>query len=349
MKLGRAGGCIATGPFTSPEPRPGSRVMEADHFHCSWGIVATGKRLFRAFALFVIALLLLCGGCTAWLLRDPVPRIMERHGSIDNAVVEPLGSDAGHTNSLVRVRSTTGLEVQMMLRAPDSGADSAVRRPVFLILGGYRTGDRAATLIPDTHGNIVAALSYPYEGDLGVKGLAVLPAVPGIRSAILDTPSAVMLAIDYLLSIPEVDSSRIELVGASFGAPFAVIAGALDERVSRVWSLHGAAWPYRQIELNLRDAIPSDPVRKTVAALANIFASGPRFDPIEWAPRISPRPFIMINAREDERMPRDAVEALYAAASEPKDQIWLDGQHMQSNRREIIAGLVRTVMERARY
>lgn len=311
--------------------------------------MAKGKRLLRALALFVIALLLLCGGCTAWLLRDPVPRILERHGELKSTTVEQIGADSGHTNSLVRLQSTTGLEVQMMVRAPDGMTDSAARRPVFLILGGYRTGDRAATLIPETHGNIVAALSYPYEGDLAVKGLAVVPAVPAIRSAILDTPSAVMLATDYLLSIPGVDSSRIELVGASFGAPFAVIAGALDQRVSRVWSLHGAAWPYRQIELNLRSAIPFDPFRKVVAALANIFASGPRFDPIDWAPQISPRPFIMINAREDERMPRDAVEALYSAAREPKEQIWLDGQHMQSNRREIIAGLVRTVMERSRY
>lgn len=291
--------------------------------------------------------MLLCVGCTAWLLRDPVPRIMERRGQLASATGEALKGDSTHANELARLASTSGLTVQMMLRHPLDSATVTRRRPVFIILGGYRTGDRAAALIPDTHGNIVAALSYPYEGDLGVKGFAVIPEVPAIRGAILDTPAAVMLAVDYLLSRPDVDSTRVELVGASFGTPFAAVAGALDKRVTRVWSLHGAAWPYRQIELNLRRPIPFGPARKVVAGLANVFASGPRLDPQDWAPRIAPRPFVMINAREDERMPREAIDALYAAAREPKEIIWLDGQHMQSNRREIIAGLVETVMTRA--
>jgi hypothetical protein len=55
----------------------------------------------------------------------------------------------------------------------------------------------------------------------------------------------------------------------------------------------------------------------------------------------------MINARDDERMPRDGVDALYAAANQPKEIIWLDGRHMQSNRREILASLVETVLARA--
>lgn len=290
---------------------------------------------------------MLSGGCGAWLLRDPVPRIRARHGQLANVSSGPLAADSVHVNQIVRLTSTSGLTVQLMLRYPaDSGTVS--RRPVFLILGGYRTGDRAATLIPDTHGNMVAALAYPYEGDLGVKGLAVVPEVPAIRGAILDTPAAILLAVDYLLSRPDVDSTRIELVGASFGTPFATMTGALDARVTRVWSLHGAAWPYRQIELNLRRPIPFAPARIVVAGLATLFASGPRFDPERWAPQIAPRPFIMINAREDERMPREGIEALYAAAKEPKEIIWLEGLHMQSNRKEILAGLVETVLERAK-
>ena len=303
------------------------------------------RRLFRILALCAAGAVLLCAGCTAWLLRDPVPRILDRRGQLADASSRPLEADSAHANELVQLVATSGLEVQLMLRRPLDTV--ARRRPVFIILGGYRTGDRAATLIPDTHGNIVAALSYPYQGDLGVKGLAVVPAVPALRGAIMDTPAAVMLAVDYLLSRPDVDSTRVELVGASFGTPFATMAGALDPRVTRVWSLHGAAWPYRQIELNLRRQIPFGPARKVVAGLATLFAAGPRFDPEDWAPRIAPRPFIMINARDDERMPREGVDALYAAANQPKEIIWLDGRHMQSNRREILASLVETVLARA--
>jgi len=288
------------------------------------------------------------GGTAAWLLRDPVPRILARRGTLLEARGDTAAADAGHLSERLTVRSTSGLEVQMLLRrpAPDStGAEP--RRPLFVILGGYTTGARAATLIPDTHGNIVVALAYPYEGDVRVKGAAVVPAVPGIRRAILDTPPAVMLALDYLLSRPDVDASRVELVGASFGTPFATVVGALDGRVTRVWSLHGAGEPYTLISHNLRKSVPFAPARAVVAGLASVLAAGPRLAPERWAPRIAPRPFVMINASDDERLPRSAIMTLYESAQEPKELIWLPGAHVQSNRAEVLQSLVNSVLERA--
>jgi hypothetical protein len=81
--------------------------------------------------------------------------------------------------------------------------------------------------------------------------------------------------------------------------------------------------------------------------LATLFASGWQLDPAVWAPRISPRPFIMVNARADERMPPEAVRALHEAARPPRDVIWLDGAHIQTNRKQVLAGLVETVLQRA--
>jgi hypothetical protein len=84
-----------------------------------------------------------------------------------------------------------------------------------------------------------------------------------------------------------------------------------------------------------------------VASLTTLLASGWQLDPARWAPRIAPRPFIMVNARDDERMPRDAIEALYAAAREPKELIWLEGPHVRGNRPQVVASLVETVLARA--
>lgn len=300
----------------------------------------------RKRVLVALACVALPAGCTGWLLRDPVPYFLARRDTPVTPTVQVADSADGHVNERVQLHGENGLAVRMILRRPAADT-SHRRRPVFVILGGYRSGDRAATLIPDTHGNIVVALAYPYDGDLGVKGLAVVPAVPGLRKAILDTPPAVMLAIDYLLTRPDVDSARVELVGASFGTAFGTATGALDKRVTRVWSVQGAAWPYRQIEHNLRKQVEWGPARRALAALATLFASGWRLDPEDWAPRIAPRPFIMVNSRGDERLPREAIDALFAAAREPKEIIWLDGRHVQPNRREVIAGLVETVVRRA--
>jgi len=292
-----------------------------------------------------------CGaGSAAWLLRDPVPHFMARRGVVAAAETVVLTRDGAHANEQVRLRGSTGLAVELLLRRPvGPSADSSTpaRRPLFVILGGYTTGQRAATLIDDTGGNIVVALSYPFDGNTRVKGLAVVPLVPRIRQAILDTPPAVMLALDYLLSRPDVDSTRVELVGASFGTPFATIAGALDQRVTRVWSVHGAGEPYTLMEHNLQKAVRWGPARAVVAGLANVLANGPGLAPEKWAPRVAPRPYLMINATEDERLPREAIMTLYDHAVQPKELIWLPGQHVQSNRAEVLQGLVRAVLTRA--
>jgi fermentation-respiration switch protein FrsA (DUF1100 family) len=153
-----------------------------------------------------------------------------------------------------------------------------------------------------------------------------------------------MLALDYLLAQPDVDTTRVELIGASFGAPFGAVVAALDRRVTRLWLLHGAADPYRLLEHNLERYVSFAPLRAVVAGAANVLIAGPRLDPAGWVAQVSPRPVIMINALEDERIPRPLVERLYASAEEPKEQLWLPGLHMQRNRRDILTALVDTVM-----
>jgi fermentation-respiration switch protein FrsA (DUF1100 family) len=41
----------------------------------------------------------------------------------------------------------------------------------------------------------------------------------------------------------------------------------------------------------------------------------------------APRPILFVNASRDERVPRAAAEALYAAAGEPKEILWFDSAH----------------------
>jgi hypothetical protein len=67
------------------------------------------------------------------------------------------------------------------------------------------------------------------------------------------------------------------------------------------------------------------------AAIANVIISGPRLDPVRWVGRIAPRSFVMVNATGDERLPRDAVDALYRAAREPKEQLWMTGIHVHGD------------------
>lgn len=303
----------------------------------------------RRLMLGAAAVVALATTAVAWLLRDPIPGMLARRSRLSGVDTLEMKASGSYTEQVVRVRASSGLSVELALRIPRDPASEprsvARRRAVFLLLGGYRAGKDAAAVIDDTKGSIVVGLQYPYSGSSRLKGLAVLPAVPKIRRAILDTPPAIMLALDYLVGRADVDTARVEVVGASFGAPFGAVATALDPRITRLWLLHGGADPYRLIEHNLRKSIPFAPARACVAALATVLASGPRLDPAAWVARVSPRPVVMINAREDERIPRETVDALYAAAREPKEQHWLAGRHMQRNRRDVLQQLVNTVFD----
>jgi hypothetical protein len=283
---------------------------------------------------------------SAWLLRDPRAHFLEQRSTLVRVDTIASAAESISSDMQLRLHAANGFSVEIAVRRPLAPAQQP--RRLFVILGGQRAGKEAALLFPDTRGTVVAAIEYPYHGAPNPKGVAVAGQVPAIRRAILDTPPAILLALDYLLGEPDVDTTRVEIIGASFGAPFGAIAAALDKRVTRLWLLHGAADPYRLLEHNLERYVGFGPLRATLAAIANVLIAGPRLDPARWVPEVSPRQVIMINALEDERIPRPLVDKLFTSAREPKEQYWLPGQHMQRNRREILTALVDTVMSLAR-
>jgi hypothetical protein len=306
----------------------------------------TGARIGRA----VVAAIGLGGALlVSTSLRDPTPRFLERRSHLVATREGPAQVIDRYLVQPVHLTAASGLEVDLLLKRPADGGGHAstagARRPLVVLLGGHNTGRDAVRLIPATRGAVVAALSYPYRGEHRVKGLAVVRYVPAIRDAVLDTPPAVMLALDYLLARPDVDPRRAEGVGVSLGAPFMVIAGALDQRLTRVWAIHGSAGSYGPLDRNLRHSIPNAPARAAVAGVASLLISGPRLAPEHWAGRIAPRPFVMLNARDDERMPRELVARLYASAHQPKSMIWVPGGHVRS-RPEVVRPLVDTVLAR---
>lgn len=241
----------------------------------------------------------------------------------------------------VTIVSSSGVTVPLLVKRPHLDGPA----PLVLLLGGHATGREAARLIPDTRGRVVVALSYPYAGPHRMKGLEVLKWAPDIRRALHDTPPAIQLALDWLLQQPWVDAAEVHGVGASLGTPFMTVAAAIDPRITHVWSVHGAGQTRALLVHNARHSMPAL-LTPLAGALADVIVGGPFLTPERWVDRIAPRPFTMINATEDEKLPRHTVEALYEAAGEPKQLVWLPGQHVQPNRPEIVRALVTTLLER---
>ena len=291
------------------------------------------------------ALLIVAAAGVAYLLRDPLPHFLERRSTLARVMASPVIAEGDYASEPVRLVASSGLAVELMVRRPQS--DSPSKLPVVVILGGHYTGRDAVKLLGDVPGVMIAALSYPFTGDPRPSAATFLREIPKIRAAFLDTPPAVMLALDYLLSRSDVDSTRVEALGVSLGAPVMCIAGALDKRFTRVWALHGSGGSYVPLEANMRRTIHSAALRVPAALIANTIIAGPRLDPVHWVPKIAPRPFMMVNALGDERLPREAVDALFESAREPKEMIWMPGAHIHADL-ETVRKLVEIVLARVR-
>lgn len=293
----------------------------------------------------VLGVVVVLAATAAYLLRDPLPRFMARRSSIAQVTTSPETIENGYVYTPARLTAASGLAVDVVVRR--AVTDSGQTLPLAVILGGHLTGAEAARLLGDTRGVIVAAVGYPFTGDVRPSATTFLKQIPKIREAFLDTPPALMLALDYLSKLPGVDTARVEGIGVSLGAPFMSVAGALDPRFTRVWAIHGSGGSYAPLELNMRRTIHFAPLRMLAAGVADVIISGPRLDPERWVDRIAPRTFMMVNARDDERMPKAEVARLFESAKNPKEQIWMSGGHVHGDS-ATISRLVSIVMSRTR-
>jgi dienelactone hydrolase len=299
------------------------------------------KRAAKLAGVMAVASVLLA----AWLVRDPSNRFEARRGTLDSATLQESARVEDHVEELVALRSSSGLAVELAIKRPSGDAPPG-GRAVALLLGGVESGRKALRFVPDTRGTIVVAMSYPYTGPKKPKGLAFVSAAPAIRAALRDTAPAIRLVLDWILAQPDVDRARIELVGVSLGAPFACIAGALDDRFARVWAIHGGGDVPGMLDAGLKRKIGFAPARWIVSRLGWIVAGGPPLAPERWVASIAPRPFVLVGARADERVPRASTEILFAAAREPKELVWFEGGHVDTDRLKIAQELVDLVLSR---
>jgi fermentation-respiration switch protein FrsA (DUF1100 family) len=277
-----------------------------------------------------------------------VPRydyFIERTGEIvDVEVIEE--SRAVDRSYTVRLVSSTGLEVNMRVLRPE--VDVGEQVPLVLILGGQETGKDAIELVGPAEGIAFAAIDYPYYGDRDLDGFwKSLYAVPDVQRAFIDSPPALSLALTWLLEQEWLDTQRAELAGVSLGVPFALTAGAVDDRFSRVWMLHGGGDNLAWVNHAARRHIENDFLRQQLSRLALFLVHGNSLDPQRWIPEIAPRPLIMVAAREDDYVPREAQEPLEVAARSPHvELIWTDGRHIQPSRGNELQQLIAIVRNR---
>ena len=139
-------------------------------------------------------------------------------------------------------------------------------------------------------------------------------------------------AIDHLQSFPQVDKSRIYLMGFSGGAAASAYVAAHDERVSRV-VLCACPSEFRRIVVEKKADFSIERFRQiglirdedfppSVEEWTNNFR---QVTPVDWIDRISPRPLLMLQGKEDDLIDEEQAWRLFEKAREPKEIAIVEG------------------------
>ncbi len=310
--------------------------------------IARVRSVLKYSVLVVVMLITLSLTWLRWESSQPRDDwFSERHGRIESVATEESITQYGQLAESVRLISDSGLQVSFRI-IRDVETDAPL--PVLVILGGHRTGSDAVELFGDVGHRSIVGVDYPYDGPDKVKGvIPIARTIPLARQAFLDTVPAVSLILDWLVEQAWVDKKRITLVGASLGVPFAATAAARDRRITALMLVHGAADNRLWLEVQVARRIDTELLHYPLATILYWLAYGPVLDTSKHVATISPRPVLIIGARDDERTPAGQAELLFDAARDPKRLRRTDGQHIQSDRTEIFAELRRIADEELEF
>lgn len=133
------------------------------------------------------------------------------------------------------------------------------------------------------------------------------------RNVISQTVFDLRRAVDFIETRKELDPEKIGYYGISLGGITGTVFCGVEKRVKvPVIVLAGG-----QLDLLFKEKIPSSEAKDFVSII----------DPMNFVEQISPRPLLMINAKNDEVVPPKMSELLFEKAKEPKEIIWYDAKH----------------------
>lgn len=272
----------------------------------------TGVR-FRS--LIACAMLTVSG--SAWSRALPEPAFRDE--------ILPLSVRAEDQPLVARVR---------VPREPHAG-----RLPAVLVFGGFEEASKVLDLFEPSTPAIVASFDYPFAPPRKLEFPGSLKLLPVARRTVHGTLEGIQALVTALLARPDVDPARVTIVGASLGAPFALIAAGNDARVAGLVLIHGfgdvARTAQSRLEWTLGRRYPALLARPLSWVIAQgAWAYGGLGSPEKAARRLRPsQRVLMLQAAADSFIPVEVSDSLWVALSASsatsRQRLVLPGDHLQ--------------------
>jgi dienelactone hydrolase len=307
-------------------------------------VALSSKKSSRCLSLAIAGLACLMGGSGTALLGGPREDFLKL---IDRPLVPPAPQviSLGDADGVAQFHFTFAAELGervtgIMLEPANPAGLPAQRRPVVICLHG--TAGNKEECIPllrefATNGLVGVAIDGRFHGERAAQGSYDNAILRAYRTGhghpfLYDEVWDLMRLIDYLGSRPDVDISRVGLIGYSKGGMEAYLAAAVDTRIRAVvsaigvesfrWALDNGGWSARTdsfkpaIQGAARDAgvwfIRAGFARQFYDRVAPGIYS--EFDGPSMLPLIAPRALMTINGALDSKTPRAGLMECIASA-----------------------------------
>lgn len=216
---------------------------------------------------------------------------------------------------------------------------SSLPDPETVTLDGS-TGEIEGWYSASTNGATIVLLHGSGGDRRGVLPEATMLAAEGYGVLLFDMPgygasegdvdwsdggrAALIGALDFLAARPEVDPERLGAIGSSMGGFIVAQVAATDDRLRAV-VLVGA--PHDQDEVTRHENSRYGPLSELPAIWAMERGGLPRDElpPIELIDQIAPRAVLVVAGAQDALVTPDFTRALFDAAEQPKDLVFIDG------------------------
>lgn len=152
----------------------------------------------------------------------------------------PAGAEPRFRHELELVERGGGAApLEVLIKRPEGEPSSPL--PALIVLGGVETGAKALDLLHPGQPVVLATFEYPYAGPRKFVFPRTILDAPLMKAALAETPADLAAVRAMLEKKAYVDPARLCVLGASFGAPFAVRAASIDPGLRCLVLVHGFA------------------------------------------------------------------------------------------------------------
>jgi dienelactone hydrolase len=249
--------------------------------------------------------------------------------------IESKANGFGHEEQVL-IKTTDGKQLRATVRYPVAQQKQG-RVGALLLFGGFEEAAKVLDLVHPKIPIVLASFDYPFEPPRKFEFPQSLKFAPEAKRAIREMTDGIVALTDYLAKRPNVDSLRITIIGASFGAPFALAAAARDERLRNIALVHGFADIPATVEHRIKSSWKpkigfwATPAAWLLSRLGWLYLDAPSPE-ASIAKLLPSQNVLMISADEDTIVPRKSVEALWAEIQLSRtrhERVRMPGDHLQ--------------------